>query len=130
MKARATLTGTLCRGSLILDAFAEALLRDLPDGLVLVTVGPLFSARSGQANRFYWGVVIPTLAEHWGYTKDELHDALKWKFLRVDNPDFPMPTVRSTATLTTEEFQEYVNQVRRLGEEDGCVVLDREDASL
>jgi hypothetical protein len=65
--------------------------------------------RSNEQNRYYWGVVIPLLANHFGYTKDEMHDALKWEFLR--KPESSPATVRSTSSLTTVEFNEFVEAV-------------------
>lgn len=67
--------------------------------------------RSDRQNRYYWGVLIAILAEHCGYTSEELHEALKWKFLRVE-ADGPLPTVRSTTSLSTVEFEEYLEKVR------------------
>lgn len=82
--------------------------------------------RSLSQNAYYWGVVVPLLAESCGYSDDEMHDALKWKFLQ--RHDGPMPTVRSTAGLNTAEFSEYIEQCRRLGAEMGLVVPDPGEA--
>jgi len=65
--------------------------------------------RSDAQNKYYWGVVIPTLGMHFGYNKDEMHDALKWQFLI--RTDVELPTVRSTASLTTAEFKAFVDEV-------------------
>lgn len=63
------------------------------------------------------------LAEHTGYTRDELHEALKWRFLRLEDADHPLPTVKSTTELTTAQFEEYLEQVRTFGSvELGCYI--------
>jgi hypothetical protein len=70
------------------------------------------AVRSQPQNRYYWGVVVAILAEECGYQREEMHEALKWKFLRLEDPDHPIPTVRSTTDLTTQEFEEYLEQIR------------------
>jgi len=70
--------------------------------------------RSNPQNRYLHGVVIPILAEFCGYDLDAMKDALKWKFLRVPADVAGAPdTVRSTASLSTVEFAEYCEQIRR-----------------
>ena len=65
--------------------------------------------RTNPQNKYYWGVVVPILANHFGYTKDEMHDALRWQFLRKQDKE--PPTVRSTAELTTVEFNAYIDEI-------------------
>ena len=65
--------------------------------------------RTNPQNKYYWGVVVPMLASHFGYTKDECHDALRWQFLRKQ--DTEPPTVRSTTELTTIEFNAYIDEI-------------------
>lgn len=79
--------------------------------------------RSNQANAYYWSVVIPLIAEYCGYERYEAHAALKMKFLR-SREDGALPSVRSTADLSTAEFAEYVDQCRRLGAELGVNIPD------
>lgn len=81
---------------------------------VEVVVRRLRVRRTSRQNRWYWGCVLALIGEFCGYTADEAHAAMKWLFLRrpadvVGAPD----TVRSTADLTTVEFAEYCEQVRR-----------------
>lgn len=66
--------------------------------------------RSNQQNRYYFGVVIKTLSDHTGYSDDEMHDALRMLFLK-DHSD-TLPTIRSTASLSTTEFETYMTQIR------------------
>jgi hypothetical protein len=77
--------------------------------------------RSTGQNAWYWGVLIPILGDHLGMDADELHDALKFKFLRV-RVDEELETVRSSASLTTEEYSRYMENCQRLAAEYGCDV--------
>jgi hypothetical protein len=74
--------------------------------------------RTNQQNRYLHGVVIPILAEHLGYDHIEMKDALKWRFLQTHQDK--LPTVRSTAELSTAEMTEFIEQIRRLAAELGC----------
>jgi len=64
--------------------------------------------------KYYWGVVIPVLGDHFGYEKDEMHAALGREFLSVQIPGKP-PYVLSTACdkWTTAEWEEHLEKVRR-----------------
>lgn len=66
--------------------------------------------RSNKQNKYYWHVVIEILREYFGYSKDEMHEALKWQFLR--KPDSNPPTVGSTRKLSTEEFNTYIESIQ------------------
>lgn len=93
----------------MLDSF----LRTIPGRPIELSVKVIRATRTAQANRYYWGVVVPLIAEHLGYQKDELHEALKQKFLRLDaEPDaHGLVRVRSTATMNTREFGDYLENV-------------------
>jgi hypothetical protein len=79
------------------------------------------NARSISQNAYYWAVVIPLLAEHCGYEDEEMHAALKWRFLQKHDGG-PLPTVKSTASLSTAEFTDYIERVRMLAAEMGCSI--------
>lgn len=79
--------------------------------------------RSTSQNSYYWGVVIPLMQEAFGYpTPEEMHDALRWHFLQ--KRDCPMPTVKSTTELSTEEFTTYIENCRRVAAEMGVYIPD------
>jgi hypothetical protein len=72
--------------------------------------------RSGQQNKYYWGVVIKTLSDETGFTPEEMHDVLKWKFLKYSKvlPNGEQVEVtESTTDLDTKEFEDFMEQVRR-----------------
>lgn len=51
------------------------------DGAITIRVSRQHALRSGQQNRWYWGVIVQLLADHTGYTADEIHEVLKAKFI-------------------------------------------------
>tara|TARA_Y100000593_G_scaffold83824_1_gene158344 strand:+ start:38543 stop:38929 length:387 start_codon:yes stop_codon:yes gene_type:complete len=80
-----------------MDRFLETL-----EGLVEITIREV-SSRTNHQNRYYWGPVMDTLINsgHFeGYFKNDMHDALKGHF-----------NIESTKTLTTQSFQEYLNEI-------------------
>jgi hypothetical protein len=106
-------------------------LRRLAGHRVEVAIRKAHPARSVQQNRWYWGVILAALADHTGYTPDEMHAYLKDRFL----PDVlhEVPRRRhlviadthgelrderdidlewSTATLTTAQMTTYTDAVR------------------
>ena len=76
-----------------------------------ITIGRPSKTRSNQENRYYWGVVIKLLSELTGYTNDEIHDAMRMKFLI--NRDGKVVTLKSTKNLTTIQFEEYMTKIRQ-----------------
>lgn len=73
-------------------------------------------SRSGAQNAFYWACVVPMLAEAAGYDPEEMHEALKIKFLST-HVESTLPTVRSTTELSTLEMHEYIERIRRMAAE-------------
>ncbi len=75
--------------------------------------------RSSKANARYWGYVVPAIAEATGYTNEEAHEALKHHFLtdRSGPHENTLPKVRSTASLSVEEFSEYTERCQVFGAE-------------
>ena len=81
--------------------------------------------RSLDQNRWYWGCIVKMLAEHCGYTSEEMHEALKERFLRDRiNEKAGLVRIKSSAELDTKEFSEYCEQCRQLAAELGVVIPD------
>lgn len=96
-----------------------------PGAKVEATFKVYRATRSSAQNRFWWSVVIPTLAEYLGYHNDEMHEAVKFKFLALDaEPDaHGLIRVRGTSTLNTREFTDLIeNVVTWAGAEFGLVI--------
>ena len=75
-----------------------------------ITIGRPVKRRSSPENRYYWAVPIKMLSDETGMSRDETHDALRLKFLRVQGK---VETIRSTASLSVPEFEEYMSNIRR-----------------
>lgn len=74
------------------------------------------SNRSGNQNRYYWGVVIQMISDYTGFFPDEVHELLKGKFLKYDlvfKSTGQAETIsRSTTDLDTYEFEQYLEKCR------------------
>lgn len=78
------------------------------------------SKRSHEQNSRYWALVTG-LGKHIGYTADETHDILRFKFLRnaIEVNGERLPLLRTTTKLSTAEFTDYMDAVERFGHELG-----------
>ena len=83
--------------------------------------GKDYPQRSSQQNRYYWKQVVGIPAEEYGYLPEEMHDAFKLIFLRMDEEGKPK-TIKSTTALTTVEFSEYVEKCAQWCAEHGIYV--------
>ena len=82
--------------------------------------------RSLSQNKYYWGVIIEILSNNFGYDKEEMHEALKFKFLKR-HEDTDLVTVGSTAKLSTAEFTEYIDDIIRWSSTEYQVVIPSAD---
>jgi hypothetical protein len=99
--------------------------RTLGDGMLELVVRKHKAQRTSKANRYYWGVVIHLLSEHTGYEPDEMHEALAFKFLRIEDcPITGTPRRKRTPKTNTSEFAEYVDQCVRFASGLGVVIPD------
>jgi len=92
----------------------QSLLQKFEGKSIIISLSLPHKNRTISENRYYWGVVVEILANFFGYTKHECHDALKHKFLSVPGDIMPgkLPVVKSTAELSTTEFEEYLDNIR------------------
>jgi hypothetical protein len=116
--------GTVIDGHFRPDSPGEfkAVLAKLEGKDIAVRLVRFRESRTLSQNGYYWAVVVPMFAECCGYDDEEMHNALKMRFLMKH--DGPMPTVRSTTSLDTKEFTDYIESCRRLAAEMGCVIPD------
>ena len=68
--------------------------------------------RTSAQNRFLWAGVYGPIASHLGYTAEQIHDAMKDKFLAQEDLTTGLRIAQSTTKLTAERFGQYVDQVR------------------
>lgn len=80
-----------------------------------VTIENKKKHRSVQQNRWYWAA-IKILADHTGYTSNEMHEVCKLKFLKVElvneKTGEVLEYVKSTTDLSTTEFSVYMDELR------------------
>lgn len=61
--------------------------------------------RTDQQRKYYFGVAVKILAEHFGYDIDTMHEELKYKFNPVESKFHPGVMIGgSTTALSTEGF--------------------------
>jgi hypothetical protein len=70
--------------------------------------------RSLNENAYYWGVVVAIMSDYTGDTPDDMHEILKYKFLKTvlvfGGEEIVVPG--QTSALTTKEFEEYLDRIR------------------
>jgi len=105
--------------------------RSLDGQRVVVIVKKRQSQRSVQANRYYFGAIVAPLAEHCGYEKDDMHEVLAMRFLRIEDcPITGAPRRKRTPKCDTAEFAAYVDSCIRLAAELGVVVADPDGVEI
>jgi len=85
------------------------------------------SKRSHDQNAYWWSVVVPLIAEHTGYTRDEAHEALKAKFLGQEDMSHGLIRIGSTAKLNTLDFADLVDRVVLWAAEELGVIIPLPD---
>ena len=74
------------------------------------------SKRSNQMNRLLWAYHT-ILSHHLGYSKEEIHEIVKMKFLKREiineKTGEVLEYLKSTAELTKSEFAELIEQYRQ-----------------
>lgn len=85
-----------------------------------VTISESKPLRSLSQNDRYW-IILKELGEYLGYSDIELHELLKWKYLSSQKKIAGqlVTVIKSTSSLTTEEFMEYNNNIERFASDYG-----------
>jgi hypothetical protein len=115
------------------DTFAERVSK-LRDGPVEVTVERKYATRSVDQNKWYWACVVGLVADHTGYTPDEIHEIYKAKFIPKamaiadGNGEIVGEVVLggSTTRMDTVEFSDYCERIRDWAATLGVVIPDPE----
>ncbi len=101
-----------------------------------VTVQKYAKKRSTDANRYYWGVVVNTLAEATGYTPAEMHDEILgayagWEARNINGHVREFPRRRSTypEVMETMDFQSLIQTGQGIAAQLGVVLPDQEVAA-
>ena len=84
----------------------------------IVSVKKQRNTRSNMQNSYYWKCIVQGLAEELGYFPNEMHDALRAKFLSeyemisFNDNQIAINKIGSTTALNTKEFEKYTEQIR------------------
>lgn len=92
-----------------------------PVELVVRKARKKYETRSDQENKYYWGVVVHLMCEYTGDSAIDMHEILKANCNREDIKN-PLSKIRSTADLTTLEFEQFLTRVRQLASEQGVLI--------
>lgn len=91
-----------------------------------ITIEKLKSKRSTQQNKFYW-VLVTILASEIGYDKLEMHDLIKFKFLRTEKVFEKTGEIfeylKSTTELNKTDFADFIGNLQRWSAETFNVIL-------
>lgn len=101
---------------------------------------PITKGRSNQQNKSYWKLCVEPLTEFLsdqGYTSEDVHELLKSecnfevKYLKdrhgkIVEKRIPM----STTGLTTVQFNEFMERIRRYASELGCYLYEPNEPPL
>ncbi len=84
---------------------------------VAIIVKAHVAQRSLNQSNYWWGVPVPMLAEHCGYTPSQMHYALLGECFgyRVGPMGQPVPNKPSSSDLTTAEFSHLIEWVLTWG---------------
>lgn len=102
---------TIIDGDIDLDAIIEWASKQ-KDGDYAVEIKKYFKNRSNQENAYYRVVVLKILCKELGYDPDDLHYALKEKFIDSWEDDNGLKQVKETKNMTTVVFEDYLSRIR------------------
>ena len=101
---------------------------------LIVTIEKYRKKRSLDANRYYWSCVVEPLAEHIGYTRDEMHDELLGSYygwetreVRGHQRDFPRRRTTSPEIADTMDFMGLIQTGQQIAAELGVILPDQEN---
>lgn len=109
-----SIAGRVASGTLDVDRAALArAVRQMKDGPVVVSIGPLKSKRSVSQNAYWWAVPVPMLAEYCGETPNRMHYQLLGECFGYTEGlgGKPVPVKPSSSDLSVEEFKQLIDWV-------------------
>ena len=128
MKFQATIkSGTLTLNS---SPFFKKQVARLKDGRYTLSLERIKSNRSLNQNRYYFGAVLPPIAEYTGYSTEEMHEYYKARFLKkrtLTIGDDEREVVPSSTKLSTDEFSQYIEKIINHASDMGISIQSSED---
>jgi hypothetical protein len=105
----------------------------IPEKGIEVIIKPFRKKRSTESNSFYWGCVVTPLADHCGYSKEDMHTELLgiyygWESreFRGHKRDFPRRTTTTPETAHSLDFQGLTQTGQQIAAELGVRLPDEE----
>ena len=98
-----------------------------------IEIKPYKKGRSSQSNKYYWGVVLKVFGDFMGEEPEDLHELFKLRFLGTVERNVMGSTLqvaKSTTSLTTKEFNDYIDKIRATAIEMGCHIPDPSEFGL
>ncbi len=81
-------------------------------GKVEIVVKPWRKTRSGQQNKYLWGVVYKIIAEYTGEDIMDIHNNFKYKLLKSTGKSGKLHSCKSTTKLSTADFTDYIEKIK------------------
>lgn len=84
------------------------------DGDIEVLVRKPKETRTIRQNKYYFAI-LKLISEHTGEEVEDLHNHFAYKWLSNKGKTGKLMSRKSTASLTKEEFKEYINRIKEWG---------------
>lgn len=101
----------------------------------MLTIEHYRKKRSSDANAYYWSQIVTPLAQHLGYSPEELHTEIcgsyfGWKTVefRGHTREVPRRTTTTPDTLGTMEFADFIAHAHSIAADMGCPISSSEAA--
>lgn len=111
-------------------------INSLPAGKWRIEITQEKKRRSTQANSYWWSAIVTPMAQHLGYTPDEMHRELCGSFFGWEQKEFrgrkfavPRRTTTTPDTLDIMTFAELIHHGHNIAAEYGVQVEPSEQAA-
>jgi hypothetical protein len=108
-------------------------LRQFEGKRIELSIKKLKSKRSGQQNKLWW-VYVTIIASELGYDKNEMHEILKFKFLKKEKVNEKtgeiLEYIGSTTKLNKSDFADMISDLIRWAAETFDIVLPAPNEQL
>lgn len=103
------------------------------NGVYEIEIREYTKKRSNPQNAFYWGVVLKVFGDFMGESPENLHLLFRQRLLGCETKTIQgteITELKSTTSLTTKEFTDYIDKIRFTASEMGCEIPLPEDFGL
>jgi len=112
----------------VLHIIHQWLLAQVVESLPLeVVIKPYKRNRTVEQNDYYW-TVLTHISQETGYTKDDLHDMMRYKFLGMQKKEVAGVVIEylpSTTKLKVGDMADYITQIDAWSAERGIALPAR-----